>query len=95
MKRTPSKIEKLVALRAAKAELDAQVKALEAEFKEFGVQVFESQFHTVKVSKVESWPVDWKALCEDLKPSQHYIKKHTSYKVGLRLTVSVKKKEAV
>lgn len=94
MRNWNSKIEQLVALKAQIAELQARSKSIEAEFKQHGVESWEGSLHTLKVVVVESFPVDWKALCEEFKPSQYYIKKHTSAKTGYRLTINVKKKEA-
>ncbi len=100
MRNWNSKIEQLVALKAVIAGLQKKAKVIEGEFKVEaidegqGTGVWEGSQHTLRVAKVDSWPVDWKALCEELKPSQYYIKKHTGYASTLRLTVSVKKKEA-
>ena len=88
------KIEQLVALKGQIADLQKQSKALEAEFKDEGVNVWESHYHTLSVAGVESFPVDWKALAEDIKPSKYYIDKHTGHKFGYRLTIRVKRKEA-
>jgi len=94
MRNWNSKIEQLVALKAHIAELQRRSKSLEAEFKLHGVEAWEGSLHTLKVSLVDAYPVDWKALCEELKPSQYYIKKHTGHTETYRLTISVKKKEA-
>jgi len=94
MKNWQNKIENLVTLKADIAFLQKQAKAIEEDFKAYGVDVWDGTLHTLKVTKVDSWPVDWKGLCEDFKPSEYYIKKHTGYKSGLRLTINVKKKEA-
>jgi len=87
-------VESLVQLRAKKAEVDNQIKLLEAIFKDAKKDVFSSHDHTVKTTLVVSHPVAWKALAIDLKPSEYYLKKHTSERTTHRLTVSVKKKEA-
>lgn len=88
------KIERLVTLKAQIAERQKEAKKLEADFKTYGVGVWEGPLHTLAVNLVESNPVDWKALCKDLQPSDYYIQKHTGHKTALRLTINVKKKEA-
>jgi len=45
-------VEDLVNLRAKKAEIDQQVKALESIFKNDGERVYNSHYHTVNISAV-------------------------------------------
>jgi len=87
-------VEDLVALRAKKAEIDKQVKNLEAIFKNDGECVYNSHYHTINIGAVHSNPVNWKGLATDAGYSDYFLKKHTGSRTTLRLTISAKKKEA-
>ena len=87
-----STVEKLAALRAAKAELDRQVKELELRFKETGEGLYESELHEANVFSFTRSSTDWKAIVALYDIPTKVIKKHTKVTNGLKITVRAKSK---
>lgn len=87
-------IDAIGTLRARIADLQAQIKPLEAELKAAGAGHYDGELFTGCVSECETSRVDWKGIATKLKASKQMIARNTKQSTSVRLTVSARSKAA-